>query len=119
MTDLEIRQRMEVLITALNEASQAYYGGREEIMTNFEWDAKFDELKRLEEESGIVLLDSPTGSVSFSEEEPANGQKEPHEYPALSLAKTKKVEDLQKWAGDREVWLSWKLDGLTLVVTYD
>ncbi len=119
MTDLEIRQRMEALITALNEASQAYYGGREEIMTNFEWDAKFDELKRLEEESGIVLPDSPTGSVSFSEEEPANGQKEPHEYPALSLAKTKKVEDLQKWAGDREVWLSWKLDGLTLVVTYD
>ncbi|MBR4394729.1 MAG: NAD-dependent DNA ligase LigA, partial [Oscillospiraceae bacterium] len=119
MTEPEIRQRMQALITVLNEASQAYYGGREEIMTNFEWDAKFDELKRLEEESGITLPDSPTGSVSFSEEEPENGQKEPHEYPALSLAKTKKVEDLQKWAGDREVWLSWKLDGLTLVVTYD
>ena len=110
--------RIDELIRALNEASEAYYGGREETMTNFEWDAAFDELTRLENETGYIRPDSPTQSVSNSEDDPG-GQKEAHEYPALSLAKTKKVEDLQKWAGDRDIWLSWKLDGLTLVVTYD
>ena len=115
-----IRSRMEALIAELNAASEAYYGGKEELMSNFEWDAKFDELSALEEETGIVLPDSPTQAVSFSEEgDNPDGIKEAHEFPALSLAKTKKVEDLQKWAGDRPVWLSWKLDGLTLVLTYD
>lgn len=109
--------RIAELVERLNAASEAYYGGRDEIMTNYEWDAGFDELARLEEETGYVLPDSPTQRVSDSVGEA--GAKEAHEYPALSLAKTKKVEDLQKWAGDLPIWLSWKLDGLTVVLTYD
>ena len=118
MTEPE-RSRMEEMIRRLNEASEAYYGGRDEIMSNYEWDALFDELSRLEEETGVVLPDSPTQKVNTAAEDNIAGEKEAHEYPALSLAKTKKVEDLQEWAGDRPVWLSWKLDGLTLVLTYD
>ena len=118
MTELE-RNRMEEMVRRLNEASEAYYGGRDEIMSNFEWDALFDELTRLEEETGVILPDSPTQKVNTASEDNIAGEKETHEYPALSLAKTKKVEDLQEWAGNRPVWLSWKLDGLTLVLTYD
>ena len=118
MTELE-RNRMEEMVRRLNEASEAYYGGRDEIMSNFEWDALFDELTRLEEETGVILPDSPTQKVNAASEDNIAGEKEAHEYPALSLAKTKKVEDLQAWAGERPVWLSWKLDGLTLVLTYD
>jgi len=110
---------MQEMIRRLNEASEAYYGGRDEIMSNFEWDALFDELTRLEAETGVVLPDSPTQKVNAAAEDNIAGEKEAHEFPALSLAKTKKVEDLQEWAGDRPVWLSWKLDGLTLVLTYD
>lgn len=110
--------RMQEMIDRLNAASEAYYGGRDEIMSNYEWDALFDELSRLEEETGTVLPDSPTQKVNTSDEENIAGAKEAHEYPALSLAKTKKVEDLQEWAGDRPVWLSWKLDGNTLVAHY-
>lgn len=115
---MDERDKIRKLVEELNAASEAYYGGREEIMSNFEWDAKFDELQSLEELTGYILPESPTRKVSDSEEQ-SGGQKEPHEYPALSLAKTKKIEDLQKWAGDLPVWLSWKLDGLTLVLTYD
>lgn len=115
---MDKKERIIELVERLNAASEAYYGGREEIMSNFEWDAGFDELARLEEETGIVLSDSPTQRVSDSETE-SGGEKELHEFPALSLAKTKKVEDLQKWAGDMPIWISWKLDGLTLVLTYD
>ena len=111
--------RMRELISRLNEASEAYYGSRDEIMSNYEWDAMFDELGRLEAETGIVLPDSPTQKVSAAAEDNIAGAKEPHEFPALSLAKTKSVEELCEWAGDRPVWLSWKLDGLTLVLTYD
>ena len=118
MTDLE-RSKMQELIRRLNEASEAYYGGRDEIMSNFEWDALFDELTRMEEETGVTLPDSPTQKVNTAEEDNIAGAKEAHEFPALSLAKTKKVEELQEWAGDRPIWLSWKLDGLTLVLTYD
>ena len=118
MTELQ-KQRMEEMIRRLNEASEAYYGGRDEIMSNFEWDALFDELTRLEEETGVVLPDSPTQKVNTAAEDNIAGEKEAHEYPALSLAKTKKIEELQEWAGNRPVWLSWKLDGLTLVLTYD
>ena len=114
---MDKQERIEELAKLLNEASSAYYGGREEIMSNYEWDALFDELKTLEEETGYILPDSPTNSVGTEEE--GSGEKEPHEFPALSLAKTKRVEDLQKWAEDKEVWVSWKLDGLTLVLTYD
>ena len=111
--------RMRELIRRLNEASEAYYGGKDELISNFEWDAMFDELRQLETETGVVLPDSPTQKVSGAGEDNIAGAKEPHEFPALSLAKTKRVEDLQAWAGDRPVWLSWKLDGLTLVLTYD
>ena len=108
--------RMEQLVEELNRASEAYYNGRQELMTDYEWDARFDELKRLETETGTVLPDSPTQRVS---EDNTAGQKEEHEFPALSLAKTKQVSELVKWAEGRPIWISWKLDGLTLVVTYD
>ena len=107
---------MRQLVDQLNKASDAYYNGRGELMTDYEWDAKFDQLRRLETETGVILPDSPTHNVSA---DTTVGQKEAHEYPALSLAKTKKPEDLVKWAEGRPIWLSWKLDGLTLVVTYD
>ncbi|MBR2823881.1 MAG: NAD-dependent DNA ligase LigA [Clostridia bacterium] len=112
-------EKMRELIRRLNAASEAYYGGRDEVMSNYEWDALFDELERLEGETGIVLPDSPTQRVGASQEDNIAGSKEPHEYPALSLAKTKQISELMEWAGERPVWLSWKLDGLTLVVTYD
>ena len=115
MTDEQI-QRMEQLVEELNRASEAYYNGRQELMTDYEWDARFDELKRLEAETGTTLPDSPTQRVS---EDNTAGQKEEHEFPALSLAKTKQVTELVKWAEGRPIWISWKLDGLTLVVTYD
>lgn len=115
MSDEKLTQ-MRTLVDTLNHASNAYYNGQAEEMTDYEWDAKFDELKKLEAETGTVLEDSPTINVSKDD---TQGEKEPHEFAALSLAKTKKVEDLVKWADGREIWLSWKLDGLTLVVTYD
>ena len=108
--------RMEQLVRELNEASDAYYNGRGERMTDYEWDARFDELKRLEQETGTTLPDSPTQKVS---EDSITGQKEEHEFAALSLAKTKQSAELVKWAEGLPIWISWKLDGLTLVVTYD
>lgn len=108
--------QMKSLVERLNQASDSYYNGKGELMTNYEWDALFDQLKRLEEETGEILPDSPTNRVS---EDSIVGKKEEHEFAALSLAKTKQVSDLVKWAEDRPIWISWKLDGLTLVVTYD
>ena len=113
---MDNNQLMRQLVDQLNRASDAYYNGRGELMTDYEWDAMFDQLRRLEQETGTVLPDSPTHKVSA---DTTAGQKEAHEFPALSLAKTKKEEDLVKWADGRPIWLSWKLDGLTLVVTYD
>ena len=110
------KERIEYLVSTLNEASRAYYNGEEEIMSNFEWDAMFDELTALENESNYILPDSPTQNAGYEE---ASSNRETHEFPALSLAKTKLVSDLQEWAGERDIWLSWKLDGLTLVLTYD
>lgn len=112
----EYQVRCEELVRRLNEASEAYYNGQEELMSNYEWDAMFDELASLEAETGYVLPDSPTQNTGFAEN---NGEREAHEFPALSLAKTKQVSELQKWAEDKAIWLSWKLDGLTLVLTYD
>lgn len=108
--------RMQQLVEELNQASEAYYNGKPELMTDYEWDARFDELKQLEEETGEILPDSPTQKVS---EDHVEGQKEEHEFAALSLAKTKQVADLVKWANGLPIWISWKLDGLTLVATYD
>ena len=113
--DDKIRQMRE-MVARLNAAADAYYNGRGELMTDFEWDALFDQVKELETETGVVLPDSPTNRVSADD---VAGQKEAHEFAALSLAKTKKVADIAKWAEDRPIWISWKLDGLTLVVTYD
>ena len=109
-------QRINELVELLNKASDAYYNGQDEIMSNYEWDQMFDELGRLEEETGIVLSNSPTQNTGYEEK---SSDREAHEYPALSLAKTKEVSALQEWASDKNIWLSWKLDGLTLVLTYD
>lgn len=113
----EARKRIEQLVEQLNAASAAYYNGQDERMSNYEWDAMFDELTALEKDTGYILPDSPTQNTGY--EENGSGQKEAHEFPALSLAKTKQVSELQAWAGERPIWLSWKLDGLTLVLTYD
>ncbi|MBQ6489831.1 MAG: NAD-dependent DNA ligase LigA [Solobacterium sp.] len=109
-------EEMKRLTEQLNNAADAYYNGRGELMTDYEWDAMFDRLKQIEDETGIILEESPTNRVSADQ---IAGQKEEHEFAALSLAKTKKPEDLVKWAEGRPIWISWKLDGLTLVATYD
>lgn len=111
-----MNSEIESLVNQLNAASDAYYNGKGELMTDYEWDAAFDRLKKLEDETGIILPDSPTQKVSADD---IVGKKEKHEFAALSLAKTKKIEELVKWSDNRPIWLSWKLDGLTLVVTYD
>lgn len=108
--------RIEELVEKLNRASEAYYNGQDEIMSNYEWDAMFDELSVLEAETGHVLPNSPTQNAGY---ESTSGKKEAHEFSALSLAKTKKVEEMVKWAENYPIWLSWKLDGCTLVLTYD
>lgn len=116
MENNKIKDKIDELVESLNRASKAYYNGADEIMPNYEWDALFDELTQLEEKTGYIRPDSPTHNAGYEAEA---GNREPHEYPALSLAKTKSIEDLKKWAGDMPIWLSWKLDGLTLVLTYD
>lgn len=116
MENNKIKDKIDELVESLNRASKAYYNGADEIMPNYEWDALFDELTQLEEKTGYIRPDSPTHNAGYEAEA---GNREPHEYPALSLAKTKSIEELKKWAGDMPIWLSWKLDGLTLVLTYD
>ena len=108
---------MKELVDILNEASKAYYAKDEEIMSNFEYDALYDELVKLEEETGVTLAGSPTVSVGYAavDELP----KEAHEKPMLSLAKTKSREELRDWLNGKEALLSWKLDGLTIVLTYE
>ena len=108
--------RMKELVRTLSEASKAYYQESREIMSNFEYDRLYDELLALEEETGTVLSGSPTQKVGY--EVLSELPKEAHERPMLSLDKTKSVEDLQAWLGDQEAVLSWKLDGLTVVLTY-
>ena len=109
--------RMKELVDILNEASKAYYAKDEEIMSNFEYDTLYDELVKLEEETGVTLAGSPTVSVGYAavDELP----KEAHEKPMLSLAKTKSREELHDWLNGKEALLSWKLDGLTIVLTYE
>lgn len=112
----DIIKEMKQLICELNNASKAYYGGNSEIMPNAIWDAKLNELEALELKYGIVLPCSPTHNVSH---EVIVGEKESHEFPALSLPKSKNVDDILKWTQGKAVDLSWKLDGMTLVVTWD
>ena len=109
-------ERMKYLVELLNKASQAYYAQDEEIMSNFEYDKLYDELVALEEETGTVLANSPTINVGYEavEELP----KEAHETPMLSLDKTKDREELKNWLQGQTGLLSWKLDGLTVVLTY-
>ena len=108
--------RMRELVSLLNKASEAYYAKNEEIISNFEYDALYDELTGLERELGVTMANSPTAQVGYEavEELP----KERHEIPMLSLAKTKSRDELREWLNDREAVLSWKLDGLTIVLTY-
>ncbi len=110
-------ERMRELSEKLKEASRAYYQEDREIMSNLMYDRLYDELEALEKETGIVLAGSPTVTVGYEavDELP----KERHETPMLSLDKTKDVEALAEFAGDHEVLLSWKLDGLTVVLTYE
>ena len=111
------KDRIKELIEILNKASRAYYQEAREIMTNFEYDALYDELVELEKETGIVLSNSPTVNVGY--EVLSELPKEAHPSRMLSLDKTKDVEQLQSWIGDQEGILSWKLDGLTIVLTYE
>ncbi len=108
---------MKNLVRKLNEAAKAYYSGHESIMSDKEYDALYDELLKMEKETGIVLPDSPTQRVGFRVV--SELKKITHEYSALSLDKTKDREELKKWLGAQIGVLSWKLDGLTAVATYD
>lgn len=108
--------RMKELVKTLNEAARVYYVEGNEIMSNFEYDRLYDELQALEEKTGVVLSGSPTQRVGF--EVLSELPKEQHKSPMLSLDKTKSVEDLAAWLGDKEGLLSWKMDGLTVVLTY-
>lgn len=110
-------ERIKELVELLNKAGRAYYQEAEEIMSNFEYDKLYDELLSLEKETGIVLANSPTANVGY--EVVSELPKEQHGSPMLSLDKTKEVETLAAFAGERKCLLSWKLDGLTVVLTYN
>ena len=109
-------ERMRELVSLLNQAAKAYYAQDTEIMSNYEYDRLYDELMEIEKITGVILTDSPTAEVGYEavEELP----KERHEAPMLSLAKTKSREELQSWLNGKQGLLSWKLDGLTIVLTY-
>ena len=109
--------RIKELTEILNRASKTYYMQDTEIMSNYEYDALYDELVQLEKETGITLSNSPTIHVGY--EVVSELPKEEHEYPMLSLDKTKDVQILADWLGDQMGVLSWKMDGLTIVLTYD
>ncbi len=110
------KQRMQELVELLNRAGRAYYQDAEEIMSNLEYDRLYDELAALESELGITLSNSPTIHVGY--EVLSELPKERHERPMLSLDKTKDVEELKSFLGEQRAMLSWKLDGLTIVLTY-
>ena len=112
----EQRERIRELTELLNRASRAYYQEAREIMSNLEYDRLYDELQALEQETGIIMAGSPTQRVGY--EVVSELPKETHEAPMLSLDKTKNVENLVDWLGDQEGLLSWKMDGLTVVLTY-
>ncbi len=110
-------RRIRELIRIINEAGKAYYQEDREIMSNFEYDALYDELVALEKETGVVFAGSPTQNVGY--EVLSELPKEAHESPMLSLNKTKNVDELREWLGDQKGLLSWKMDGLTVVLTYE
>ena len=116
MKQQEKSSRMRELVDLLNRASKAYYAQDDEIMSNYEYDRLYDELVQLEKETGVIFSNSPTANVGYEavDELP----KETHEKPMLSLGKTKSREELTEWIGEQQGLLSWKLDGLTVVLTY-
>ena len=116
MKQQEKSSRMRELVDLLNRASKAYYAQDDEIMSNYEYDRLYDELVQLEKETGVIFSNSPTVNVGYEavDELP----KETHEKPMLSLGKTKSREELTEWIGEQQGLLSWKLDGLTVVLTY-
>ncbi|MFR4440317.1 MAG: NAD-dependent DNA ligase LigA [Hungatella sp.] len=109
--------RIKELVTLLSEAGKAYYQESREIMSNFEYDKLYDELLELEQKTGVVLSGSPTRKVGY--EVLSELPKETHPSPMLSLDKTKETSALQEWLGEKEGLLSWKMDGLTIVLTYE
>ena len=109
-------ERMLELVELLNKASRSYYQDAQEIMSNYEYDRLYDELQNLEKELGITLSNSPTVNVGY--EVVSELPKERHESPMLSLDKTKEVEELKNFVGSQKVLMSWKMDGLTIVLTY-
>ena len=111
------KNRIDELIITLNKASAAYYDEASEIMSNYEYDALYDELEALERETGYTPNDSPTRNVGYTVQ--SELPKERHASRMLSLDKTKSRDELAAWLGEHEGLLSWKLDGLTVVLTYD
>ncbi len=109
-------KRMQELVEILNKAGKAYYQDAEEIMSNFEYDRLYDELLALEAELGITMANSPTANVGY--EVLSELPKERHEKPMLSLDKTKEISRLKEFLGNQKAYISWKLDGLTIVLTY-
>ena len=109
--------RMKELINVLNKASEIYYQGQGEIMSNREYDALYDELSELEKTTGVVMSASPTIHVGY--ETVSELPKEEHVTPMLSLDKTKEVTDLVDWIHDKKGILSMKLDGLSIILTYE
>lgn len=116
MEERKVREEMQALIDRLLPAARAYYQESRELMSNFEYDSAYDRLQKLEEESGIVLSGSPTQRVGY--EVVSSLPKITHEKPMLSLDKTKSVDELIAWLGDQKALLSWKMDGLTIVLRY-
>ena len=115
-TDRELK-KMRSLIDTLNKAAKAYYVDGQEIMSNYEYDALYDELEELENKTGIHMSDSPLNQVGY--EVLSELPKERHASPMLSLSKTKNPEELKDFLGDNKGLLSWKMDGLTIVLTYE
>lgn len=113
---MDKQARMKKLVEVLNQASKAYYQEDRELFSNKEYDELYDELQALEAETGIVMSQSPTQNVGY--EVLSELEKETHESPMLSLDKTKSPEALRDWLGEKEGLLSWKMDGLTVVLTY-
>ncbi len=110
------KDRMLELVETLNKAGRAYYQESAEIMSNREYDARYEELEGLEKELGITLANSPTVNVGY--EVLSELPKERHDSPMLSLDKTKEIAELKRFLGDQKALMSWKLDGLTIVLTY-
>lgn len=114
---MDQKKHMQDLVQQLNEAAAVYYQGKDEIMSNYDYDRLYDELAALEKETGIILAGSPTQRVGY--EVLSELPKETHAAPMLSLDKTKSVDTLASWLDGQNGLLSWKMDGLTIVLTYE